>query len=113
MITEKDLQEVIAECVGQKNPNSSTCIKLAAFYTIKNELFPAKDNEVPIKLGYSYAADKTQENVINYESDSEFSNAIRGKNTESIFKIIDELMDTVKVINPALYDAVLRKIDGF
>ena len=112
MITEKDLQEAIAECLGQKNPNSSTCIKLAAFYTIKNELFPTENSDIPVKLGYSYAADKVQENVINYESDSEFSDAIYGKNSESIFKIMDELMDTVKIINPALYNAVLRKIDG-
>ena len=39
MITEKDLQEAIAECQGQRNPNASTCIKLAAFLTIQKELF--------------------------------------------------------------------------
>ena len=39
MITEKDLQEAIAECIGQRNPNANTAIKLAAFYTIKRELY--------------------------------------------------------------------------
>ena len=40
MITEKDLQEAIAECQGERSPNASTCIKLAAFYTIKEHLYP-------------------------------------------------------------------------
>ena len=43
MITEKDLQEAIAECQGERNPNANTCIKLAAFYTIRNELFGNSD----------------------------------------------------------------------
>ena len=40
MITEQDLQEAIAECQGERHPNANTCMKLAAFYTIKNELYP-------------------------------------------------------------------------
>ena len=57
MITEHDLQAAIAECQGKRNPDASTCIKLAAFYTIRNHLFP----ETPEKQGpvtqerYSYA----------------------------------------------------------
>ena len=39
MIREEDLQEAIAECQGQRNPNANTAIKLAAFYTIRRELF--------------------------------------------------------------------------
>ena len=112
MITEKDLQEAIAECKGQRNPNSTTCIKLAAYYIIKNELFPSEDKEIPVKLGYSYASDQKQ-NAINYDSGTEFSNEIFGKDQEFIFKIMDELMDTIKIINPGLYNAVMRKIGGF
>ena len=43
MITEKDLQEAIAECEGQRNPNANTCVKLAAFYIIKDHLFPQQE----------------------------------------------------------------------
>ena len=39
MITEKDLQEAIAECKGKRNPDSSTCIKLAAFLIIQEHLY--------------------------------------------------------------------------
>ena len=111
MITEKDLQEAIAECLGQKNPNSNTCIKLAAFYTIKNELFPVSE-EKEIQR-YSYSPAEPQNTIVTYDGESEFAKAIYGKDLNFIFDIIDELLQTIKIINPNLYNAVLRKIDGF
>ena len=52
MITEKDLQEAIAECEGQRNPNANTCIKLAAFYTIRQHMF----GEDQISEAHSFAS---------------------------------------------------------
>jgi hypothetical protein len=46
MITEKDLKEAIAECEGERNPNANTCIKLAAFYTILDNMYGEK-TEIP------------------------------------------------------------------
>ena len=40
MITEQDLQAAIAECEGVRNPTSNTCLKLAAYYTIKDKMYP-------------------------------------------------------------------------
>ena len=57
MITEKDLQEAIAECQGQRNPNANTCIKLAAFYTIRRELF-GEEKDAGMLPGYSYAGER-------------------------------------------------------
>ena len=104
MITEKDLQEAIAECLGKRNPDASTCIKLAAFYTIQNELYGEKPQ-------YSFAPPPTQaETTIDYDSGSEFSDNIQGMETNEVFSVVDELMDAVKVLNPALYDATIRKL---
>lgn len=108
MITEQDLQEAIAECLGQKNPNSSTCIKLAAFYIIKNELFSNKSSDEPFPINYSYAGPPN----IEYDSGTEFSEIIRNKNQNDIIGIMDELMSTLQVLQPKLYNGVLRKIDG-
>lgn len=105
MITEKDLQEAIAECQGQRNPNANTCIKLAAFLTIKKEMFP---NEQEEERGYSFAAPME---TISYQSNSEFSQMIQGKEQDEVFSVIDELMDAVKVLNPRLYESVLRKLN--
>ena len=100
MITEKDLQAAIAECQGQKYPDARTCIKLAAYLTIKGYLY---DNELP---SYSYAT-----GGIEYYGESEFARAIQGKNENEVFGVIDELMTAVKVLSPRLYDSVLRKLE--
>lgn len=109
MITERDLQEAIAECEGQRNPNASTCIKLAAFYTIKNELFGNSDKLNPPTPTYSYSAPPV-ENTIDYFSDTEFGRAIAGKRAADVWPIMDELMDAVSVLQPRLYASVLNKL---
>ena len=107
MITEQDLQAAIAECQGVRNPTANTCIKLAAFYTIKNELF-GKTEQLEQLPSYSYAS--PPENTITFDSGSEFSQLINGKSQDEVLKVIDELMQTLEVINPRLYDGVLRKL---
>lgn len=104
MITAEDLQEAIAECEGERNPNANTCIKLAAFYTIRNELYP--DEPSPIKLPqYSYA-----EPTISYSSNSEFGQMVYNMEWDDVMYVMDELMDTLRVMMPRLYDGVMRKL---
>lgn len=115
MITEKDLLEAIAECQGERSPNANTCIKLAAFYTIKNELYgksepPSDSRSMP---EYSYAAPpEPVETTIDYYSDTEFSRAIDGRNQADVWPIMDELMSTVQALMPRLYDGVMRRLQG-
>ena len=110
MITEHDLQEAIAECEGQRNPTANTCIKLAAFYIIKKHMFGEEDSE-PERYSYAPAPEQTgPEPVIDYESDTEFSQAIAGRDPLEIWSIMDELMSTLQVVNPRLYAGVMRKI---
>lgn len=108
MITEKDLQEAIAECEGQKNPNSNTCIKLAAFYTIRDNLFPTNSDITEPPVVYSRSS--ASEDFYSYNSGSEFSDIIKGMETNKVISIMDELMDTLQVINPRLYNSVIRKL---
>ena len=112
MITEKDLQEAIAECLGQRNPTSNTCIKLAAFYTIQSALFPKDNKEKAALSEYSYSAPQPVSDIIQYDGGTEFAVAANGKNQQFVLGIIEELMETIKIINPGLYSAVLRKMDG-
>ena len=106
MITEKDLQEAIAECQGQRNPNANTCIKLAAFLTIQKELYGSPETVEVIGPSYSYAPSSS----IAYESGSEFSKMIYGREADEIWPVMDELMDVLYVINPRLYESVLKKL---
>ena len=108
MITEKDLQEAIAECQGQRNPNASTCIKLAAFYTKRREMFgEEKDAVFP---GYSFQPAATADTLIRNDSDSEFARAIDGRNQDEIWPLMDEMMDTIHAIHPRLYNAVMDRL---
>ena len=104
MITEQDLQAAIAECQGQRNPNASTCVKLAAFLTIQEHLYGEKhDPAEPPR--YSYASGGIQ-----YSGESEFAELVEGRDTSEVMKIMDELMQTLQVINPRLYASVIRKL---
>ena len=112
MITEKDLQEAIAECQGQRNPNASTCIKLAAFYTIRRELF-GEDKDVerlPFSPDYSYAMQTESEPMIEIDSDSAFARRINGRPQREIWPLMDEMMDTIRAIHPRLYNAVMDRL---
>ena len=106
MITEKDLQEAIAECEGIRNPNANTCVKLAAFYTIKKELF---GEQTPAPQ-YSFSP-PSQEQTTGYVSDTEFGQMVSGMNHADVMAVMDELMTTLQIINPRLYNGVIRKLN--
>lgn len=106
MITEKDLQEAIAECEGERNPNANTCIKLAAFYTIKEHLFgnDLMQKSTQPTQEYSYA------NKIQFNENSEFAKLINNMPTDQLLAVMDELMSTLEIVQPRLYAGVMRKI---
>lgn len=130
MITLHDLEEAIAECQGERNPNANTCIKLAAFYTIRNEMFPDKPESptsddrqlrnIMTRSDYSgdtepsrkpEQAEPDTEKVIDYNSGTEFSNAIDGMDALDVWPIMDELMSVIQATNIRLYNGVMRKIE--
>lgn len=105
MITEHDLREAIAECEGTRNPSASTCIKLAAFYTILNQMRGDTDHVRPTVQQYSFSAFPE----VKY-SDTEFSQVVKKKGLENCFPVIDEIMSALLVVNPALYHNAIRKL---
>lgn len=106
MITERDLDAAIAECQGKRDPDAKTCMMLAAFYTIRREMF-GEDNKVEHLYSYAPAPDR---NTIQIDSGSEFARAIDGRYQEDIFPVLDELMETLHIIQPRLYNAVMDKL---
>lgn len=74
--------------------------KLATFYSIYDHLYRRPhDAQEPVK----------QTRIEEY-GDSEFLQSVAGADTEKLFLILDELMETVKVLQPRLYDAALQRI---
>ena len=104
MITQQDLDAAILECQGHPNPNANTCIKLAAFYTIRNELFGSAQQS------FSPGPTEPTGKYISYDSGTEFSEAIKGQKENAVWPIIDEAMTAISVTNPRLYASVIRKL---
>lgn len=42
--------------------------------------------------------------------DSEFLREIEGRDMEGVLQVMDDLMDTLQVANPRVYNGVMRKI---
>lgn len=109
MITEQDLQEAIAECIGERNPNANTCIKLAAYYTIKANLYP--DDREEEQPRYSFAPEPSEPaDEVTYSSGTEFSDAIQGMRNGDVLAVMDELMSTIGAMSPRLYDSVMNRL---
>lgn len=106
MITKQDLDSAIAECQGDPNPNAQTCIKLASYYTINEHLFG--NHARPPEPGPQFSMDS---GTVTYESESEFSKAIAGKDLNEVMPLIDELMETIAVLQPRLYKSVMRRLE--
>lgn len=107
MITKSDLEAAIAECQGKREPDSKTCIMLAAFYTIRREMFG--EEKQAEQSSYSYAPAPIR-NTIEIDGESDFARAVNGKELDEVFSVMNELMDTLSVIQPRLYYAVLDKL---
>lgn len=116
MITLHDLETAIAACQGEENPNAQTCIKLAAFYTIKREMFGSYTSIEQFDAVRNYSAapepvNEQPETYIEFDSGTEFARAIDGKDAYSVWEVMDELLTVVQATNPRLFDGVMRKIE--
>lgn len=103
MITRRELDGAITEC--ENAPTSyQNCEKLATFYTIREHAFRGDSTE----LEYSYDSPQG----IGDFGESDFLQAVKGRDETEIWEILDELMDTVLITNPRLYQGVMRQIKG-
>ena len=103
MITYRELDGAIREC--ENAPVSyQNCEKLATFYTILDHMHEEPDTQVE----YSYDSPQG----IGDFGESDFLQAVKGRDETEIWEILDELMDTVLITNPRLYQGVMRQIKG-
>lgn len=83
--------------------------KLATLYTIKNQMNQSEQPEqVPVQA-YSFSPSPESAYTGRY-GDSEFLREIEGRDIEDVFQVMDDLMDTLQVANPRVYNGVMRKI---
>lgn len=83
--------------------------KLANLYTIRNQMRQSEQRQQEPIPTYSLAAAPEPAYTGRY-GDSEFLREIEGRDQEDVFHIMDDLMDTLQVANPRVYNGVMRKI---
>lgn len=125
MIRLEDLEEAILECQGERNPDSKTCQKLAAFYIIKDHMYPDADASSStmqsgggnISIGNNYSGDAAGQRLrwnefddFWYQSDTEFAKLASKTDKDVLMQVVDELMTVLEATNPRLYNGVMKKI---
>lgn len=100
MFSKRELEQAIAQC-EQGYESFQNCQKLATLYQIYDHLYA--DNKPQVNT--------VREVTIDKYGDSEFMRAVEGKDAERVWALIDELMLTVKAIQPRLYASVIRRLE--
>lgn len=109
MLCENDLICKIAEYRCKDTITESDCVKLAAFLTIRDCLFPEDNGDYNM---YSMSSgNEDRRSVVEYDSDAEFFTIANGMECNKVWKIVGELMETLQIINPRLYAGVIKKLE--
>lgn len=111
MVTEKELLQAIEECENKSSNSYDACAKLATFYTILDRVYGANQQAEPVS---TYSAEPRSEviveEVVGNAGNSEFLQAVQGMYAADAWQLMNELMETLKVVNPRLYNGVIRQL---
>lgn len=89
MISIDEIERTIIE-LESKETSFAVCEKLSYLYIVRDHIKPSSAAE--------------------FRSDSEFMKSLSCKSSASVWKVLDELMTTIKVIQPRLYEATISEI---
>ena len=106
MITLNDLETAIAKCQGEENPNAQTCIKLAAYYTIREAMFGGPPATAPMEPEQPPGP----EAFVAFDGRTKFAEAVQGLPAAAVWSVMEELMDVLGATNQRLYDGVMREL---
>lgn len=115
MITEKEVEQAIQECMRDPITGNKRAV-LADLIIIQDYLFgePARAQEVPQMPTpmQSYSAPPMEQVEIYVETngDSEFLKAVDGRKAERVWKLMDELVEAVKILHPRMYTTFIDKV---
>lgn len=106
-----DLREVEGEIaeLERSEINLKGVCALAALYTIRGELTGHNGEQQQAPQAYYSPPEEPYQELEEY-GDSEFLRAVAGKDAPTVWSIMDDLMDTLKVVNIKVYNSVISKI---
>lgn len=103
----KEIEWAISELENQESSEGRYTL-LAALYTCRNHMLGNTQPE-PRIAAYSAQAAPEGRTVGRY-GESEFLQAVSGKDSGEVWAVMNELMDTLHVVNSRVYDSVMRKL---
>ena len=114
MITEKEIEHAIKECLREPVTGNKRAV-LADLIIIQDYLFgePMQAQEVPQPMpmqSYSAPPMEQVEKYIETNGDSEFLKAVDGRKADKVWKLIDELVEAVKILHPRMYTTFIDKV---
>ena len=115
MITEKEIAQAIEECMREPVTGNKRAV-LADLIIIQDYLFgePTRATE-PSQMQYtmqSYSAPPMEQVEIYVETngDSEFLKSVDGRKADKVWKLMDELVEAVKILHPRMYTTFIDKV---
>ena len=115
MITEKEIAQAIEECMREPVTGNKRAV-LADLIIIQDYLFgePTRAQEaqqMPMQMqSYSAPPMEQVETYIETSGDSEFLKAVDGRKADKVWKLMDELVEAVKILHPRMYSTFIDKI---
>ena len=114
MITEKEIEQAIKECLREPVTGNKRSV-LADLIIIQDYLFgaPMQAQEVPHPMpmqSYSAPPMEQVEKYIETNGDSEFLKAVDGRKADKVWKLMDELVEAVKILHPRMYTTFIDKV---
>lgn len=94
MISKDELDKTILE-LEMRDTTFANCSKLADLYIVRDHI-----------TGQQAA----QPTPLDISGESEFLQAVTGRDSVQVWAIIDDLMDTLHTVNPRAYSHVMEKI---
>lgn len=98
------LEQITGEIaiLEEEKPTHAIMLKLAALYTVRDHLIVGSQPTTPAVV--------SSDVIPTLEIDSPFLHAVYGKRASDVLPVINELVETVQVLNVSLYDSFMRKL---
>ena len=114
MITEKEVAQAIEQCMQEPVTGNKRAV-LADLIIIQDYLFgePTRAQEVPQPmLMQSYSAPPMEQVEIYVETngDSEFLKAVNDKKADRAWRLMNELVEAVRILHPNMYTSFIDKV---
>ena len=114
MITEKEIEQAIKECLREPVTGNKRAV-LADLIIIQDYLFgePMQSQDAPRPSpmqSYSAPPMEQVETYIETSGDSEFLKAVNGRKADKVWKLMDELVEAVKILHPRMYTTFIDKV---